>query len=91
MFVIRTGKISLLDMSHSTVGSHIFSCKGAALEVLMSVCLSVRKLEFPSSRRFQKVPEGSRRFQKLPEASRSFQKHPEGSRKFSKVPKVTKG
>ena len=31
----------------------LFSCKGAALEVLMSVCLSVDKLKFEG---FQKVP-----------------------------------
>ena len=41
--------------SHLT---ELFSCKGAALEVLTSVCLSVLNLNF-------KFPEGSRRFLKV--------------------------
>ena len=62
----------------------IFSCEGAALEVLMSVCLSVRgQVEIF---RFQKVSEVSRRFQNVPyvlECSRIFQV-PEGSWRFLK-------
>ena len=62
----------------------IFSCEGAALEVLMSVCLSVRpQVEIL---KFQKVPEGSRRFQKVPECSRMFQNVPEDYWTFLKVP-----
>ena len=61
----------------------LFSCEGAALEVLMSVCPSVclsvcpqvEILKVPS---FQKVPEGYRMFQKVPEGCR-------GSRRLQKV------
>ena len=49
----------------------IFSCEGAALEVLMSVCLSVcpGQVEILAC---IKGPEGSRGFQKVLEGSRKF-------------------
>ena len=51
----------------------LFSCEGAALEVLMSVYLSVRlSVVNVEIIRFQKVPVGSRRFQKVPEGYSSL-------------------
>ena len=52
----------------------ILSCEGAALEFLMSVCLSVRlsvrvQVEILKVPSFQKVPEGYRMFLKVPEGS----------------------
>ena len=50
------------SQSRPNVKNVIFSCEGAALEVLMSVCPCVINFKFKASRRFQKVLEGSRRF-----------------------------
>ena len=49
--------------------SCLFSCEGAALEVLMSVCVwSSWNFQVPEGPwRFQRVPEGPRRFLKVPE------------------------
>ena len=48
----------------------LFSCEGAALEVLMYVRPSVRnQVEILKVQSFQKVQEGSRRFKKVPEGS----------------------
>ena len=58
--------------------SCLFSCEGAALEVLMSVCVSV----CGQVKRFLKVPEGTRRYQKVPEGSWMILKVPEGSCSF---------
>ena len=57
----------------------VFSCEGAALEVLMYVCLSVCQ-QFEIFR-FEKVQEGLRRFEKVLEGSRRFQKVPKVSRR----------
>ena len=64
-------------------GVRFFSCKGAPLEVLMYVCLSVCvQFEILDLYMFQNVPECSRMFYKC---SRMLQNIPEGSRKFQKV------
>ena len=67
--------------------SHVFSCEGAALEVLMYVCLSVclsvtGQVEILKVSSFQKVPEGYRMFQRVTECSKMFQNIPECSRIF---------
>ena len=65
----------------------IFSCKGAALEVLMYVCPCVRPCVRPSLIWKYRASEGSWRFLKVPEDSWRFLKVPEGSWRFLKVQK----
>ena len=59
----------------------LFSCEGAALEVLMSVCPSVVNVE--GSRKFQKAPKVYRMLQKVTEGPRKFQKVAKGPRRSS--------
>ena len=49
------------------------------------ISLGASKLEFSSSRRFQKFPVGSRRFQLVSEVFRRPQKVPEGFKRFQKI------